>query len=193
MSYRQIRPFDPAKMGTKENWCLANCMYGYEPPIPPKYPDAKSAMQANKDAGTLHPMDTLPLNCSVPVFADTPSEWEHVMVADKGVLYSDGKVVSFDRFNFFGWGESLNDVPVVEYVPDPEPQPEPTPAPDNGFKVGDKVVPTALIDYYGTPLIQWDDYYYITELNGDRAVLCADRNGNMEVWCAMNTNNIRKV
>lgn len=195
MSYVQVRPFNPSKMGTRKNWCLANCMAGFEPPVPSKYPDAKSAMQANKDAGTLHPMDTLPLNCAVPVFADTPSQWEHVMVCDKGVMWSDGQIVDAGNFNYFGWGESLNDVRIVDYVPDPEPQPEPTPAPepDDGFKVGDKVVPITLVDYYGTPLIQYDDFYTISEINGDRVVLTAPRGDKMEIWCAMNINNIRKA
>lgn len=193
--YKQVRNFNPSKMGTRPNWCLANCMQGFEPPIPPKYPDAKAAMQANRNAGTLHNMDTLPLNCAVPVFADTPSQWEHVMVCDKGIMYSDGTIVDAKNFTYFGWGETLNDVRIVEYVPDPEPAPEPTPAPapEPEFKVGDKVVPINLVDYYGTPLIQFDDYYTIIEINGDRAVLAAPRGDRMEVWAAMNTNNIRKV
>ena len=195
MSYVQVRPFNPSKMGTRKNWCLANCMTGFEPPVPSKYPDAKSAMQANKDAGTLHSMDTLPLNCAVPVFADTPSQWEHVMVCDKGTMWSDGQIVDAGKFNYFGWGETLNDVRIVDYVPDPEPQPEPTPTPepDDGFKVGDKVVPITLVDYYGTPLIQYDDVYTISEINGDRVVLTAPRGDKMEIWCAMNINNIRKA
>lgn len=72
----------------------------------------------------------------------------------------------------------------------PAPAPEPTPEP---FKVGDKVVPTKLVDYNGTPLVQYDDYYTISEINGDRAVLTAPRNGQPVVWAAMNTANIRKA
>lgn len=56
------------------------------------------------------------------------------------------------------------------------------------FDVGDKVVPTKLIDYNGTPVVQNDKYYTITEIVGDRAVLSA-RN---QVWCAMHTDNIKK-
>ena len=88
MSYKQVRNFNPAKMGTRKGYCLQNCRIAFEPEIPPLYMDAKEAMQANRNAGTLHNMDSLPLNCSVPVFADTPSEYEHVMVCDKGVMYS---------------------------------------------------------------------------------------------------------
>lgn len=67
--------------------------------------------------------------------------------------------------------------------------PAPTPTPEPTFKVGDKVVPTKLVDYNGTPLVQYDDYYTISELNGDRAVLTA----RGAVWAAMNTANLRKV
>ena len=74
-------------------------------------------------------------------------------------------------------------------------QPTQTPqhTPSTGFKVGDKVVPIKLVDYNGTHLIQYDPYYYITELKGNRAVLSANRNGKYYVWAAMNTNNIKKI
>lgn len=70
----------------------------------------------------------------------------------------------------------------------PEPAPAPTPAPAS-FKVGDVVVPTRLVDYNGTPLVQYDPAYTISEINGDRAVLVA----RGAVWAAMNTKDIRKA
>lgn len=72
-------------------------------------------------------------------------------------------------------------------LPKPEPKPEPV---QEKFKVGDLVVPIKLVDYDGTRLIQWDSYYTISELKGDRAVLTAPRNGVPVVWAAMNTNNL---
>lgn len=62
-----------------------------------------------------------------------------------------------------------------------------TPSSD-GFSVGDTVVPIRLVDYNGTPLVQYDDTYTISELNGNRAVLTA----RGQVWAAMNTADIRK-
>lgn len=59
--------------------------------------------------------------------------------------------------------------------------------PDTGFKVGDSVVPTKLIDWNGTQLKQWDDAYTISELKGKRAVL----NARGAVWAAISTDNIR--
>lgn len=58
-----------------------------------------------------------------------------------------------------------------------------------GFKVGDVVVPTRLVDYNGTPLVQYDPTYTISQINGDRAVLTA----RGAVWAAMRTSDIRKA
>lgn len=190
---KQVVPFDLSKMGTRQGWCEANVREGYG--LPAVFLDAKADMEFNRDRGLLHPMDTLPKNGAVPVFVDTASEYEHVMVAIDGVLYSDGvKVDDWSKWKFFGWGESFESYRVVDIVPDPVPEPEPTPTPEPvGFKEGDIVVPTRLVDYNGTPLVQYDDNYVITQINGDRAVLSANRNGKLIVWAAMNTKDIKKA
>lgn len=85
---------------------------------------------------------------------------------------------------------------IVE-VSTPAPVPMPTPQPavvppepvQPTFAVGDVVIPTALVDYTGTHLTQWDQSYTITEITGDRAVLSA----RDAVWAAMSTANIKKV
>ena len=69
-------------------------------------------------------------------------------------------------------------------------KPEP---PTSDIHVGDWVVPIKLINYYGTPLTQYDDKYIVTEIYGDRAVCCAKRDGQYQVWASMNVNNLRKV
>lgn len=78
----------------------------------------------------------------------------------------------------------------------PEPQPTPpapTPTPTpSGFAVGDKVVPKKYVDYYGTPLRKTRDYYFISSISGNRAVLSAD-SVNGPIYAAMNTNNLTKV
>ena len=93
---------------------------------------------------------------------------------DRAVLVSDGVVYAAVNTNN------------LKKVDAPAPAPAPQPA---GFKVGDVVVPTRLVDYNGTPLVQYDDTYTISELNGDRAVLTA----RGAVWAAMNTKDIRKA
>lgn len=115
MEWKQDKPFDLNKMGHEHLMCLKNVRLAYG--IPAKYASAKDAMLANKNAGTLHPIDTLPKNVAVPVFVDTSSIYEHVEVADKGVFYSDGKKVTNPYSQkFFGWGETLNGVRIVEAV-----------------------------------------------------------------------------
>jgi hypothetical protein len=74
----------------------------------------------------------------------------------------------------------------------PTPAPTPTPAPSTGFKVGDKVTLKNWVDYNGTPLRKTRDYYYISQIIGDRAVLNAD-SVNGPVYCAASTGNLKKV
>ena len=135
--WEQKQPFDLSKMGKKPGMCLMNVRLAFD--VPPKYYDAKAAMLANKNAGTLHDISTLPQNVAVPVFVDTASINEHVEAADNGVFYSDGKRLTNPMSQtFFGWGETLNDVRIVEWVEDPEP--EPTPEPEKvwySYKQGD--------------------------------------------------------
>lgn len=67
-----------------------------------------------------------------------------------------------------------------------------TPAPQPAtpqIAVGDRVVPTSLVDYNGTPLTQYDDKYEVAEVVGDRVVLVA----RGQVWAAMNINHLRRV
>ena len=71
------------------------------------------------------------------------------------------------------------------------PAPEPTPEP-GGIAVGDKVLPIEFVDYNGTPLLKTRDFYYVSEINGDRAVLRADSMDGV-VYAAVNTNNLRKA
>lgn len=70
----------------------------------------------------------------------------------------------------------------VEELPASKPTPQP-----KGFKVGDKVVPTKLVSYNGTKLRQYDKYYTIGSLSGDKAVLTA----RGQIWATMNTKNIK--
>ncbi len=74
----------------------------------------------------------------------------------------------------------------------PEPQPVPPAPTPSEFAVGDKVVPKTYVDYYGTPLLKTRDYYFISSISGNRAVLSAD-SVNGVIYAAMNTNNITKV
>lgn len=63
------------------------------------------------------------------------------------------------------------------------------------FEIGDKVKPLKLVNYNGTPLVQYDSEYTIMEINGDRVVLGAPRGpkGTLEIWASMNINDIEKI
>lgn len=93
-----------------------------------------------------------------------------------------------------GWLKyaAKNGQPAPAPAPAPQPTPTPAPKPSSKFKVGDKVVPIKLVDYNGNAVYQFDPYYTITALDGDRAVLSADRKGQAVVWAAMNTKNLAK-
>ena len=56
------------------------------------------------------------------------------------------------------------------YSPEPAPTPTPEPAP-TGVKVGDKVTLKSWVDYNGTALRKTRDYYYVSQISGNRAVL----------------------
>lgn len=115
MAWEQVKPFSVAKMGTKKGYCLQNTRLGFGINVG-KYPSAKADMEANKKAGTLHAMPA-PSNVAVPVYVDTTSQYEHVMVCDKGVYYSDGrKLTSVAGMKFFGWGETCDGVRVVKHI-----------------------------------------------------------------------------
>lgn len=72
----------------------------------------------------------------------------------------------------------------------PAPTPTPTPTP-TGFKVGDRVTLTKWVAYDGTPLKKTRDYYFISQISGDRAVLNADSVSGV-VYAAVNTVNLVK-
>ena len=114
--------------------------------------------------------------------------WKVIMsqVDNKGNRTYNGKGGS-NRWQKHGY------LPYVDYTVEPEPTPEPTPEPSNDIKVGDWVIPIELVNYYGTPLTQYDEVYKVTEIDGDRAVCCAERHGEWQVWASMNVNNLRKV
>lgn len=188
IKWKQLVHFRIEDMGKRPGWCLANVREGFG--IAPKYADAKAAMEANKKDGTLHGIDTLPTDVAVPVFVDTPSPYEHVIVSDHGTLYSDGKrLTTLDGLVCFGWGETLNDTRIVEKVEVPDEKPEEKPVENDDIKVGDMVVPIELVDENGVKLIQYDPEYKVIQMSGDRVVLGARK----AVWAALKKDNVRKV
>lgn len=116
MAWQQVKNFSLSKMGTRAGWCLMNCRLGFGI-NKGTYASAKADMEAQRKKGTLHDISSLPKNVAVPVYLDTSSPYEHVMVCDKGTYYSDGKKLSSTKgLKFFGWGECCDGVRVVKKV-----------------------------------------------------------------------------
>lgn len=117
MAYKQVRQFNLSKMGHKRGWCLQNVRLGFG--IGPKYLNAKLDMLAQRKNGTLH-SGVPPINISVPVYCDTSALAEHVVVWDKGKVYSDGVLQKngLAGFKSFGWGELCDGTRVVEWTKD---------------------------------------------------------------------------
>ena len=102
-------------MGTQKGWCLKNTRLGFGITTG-TFNSAKADMQSQKSKGTLHKMPA-PSNVSVPVYVDSVSVYEHVVVCDHGIFYSDGKKIA-QPAHIFGWGELCDGVRVVKWVND---------------------------------------------------------------------------
>lgn len=123
MSWKQIKNFNPASMGTKSGWCLQNTRLGFGIGSG-SLPSAKADMQNNRNKGTLHPMSEYDNSISVPVYIDSTNVYEHIGCLHHGVYYSDGRVATLPTARVFGWGEICDGVRVVEKVV-PQPQSKP--------------------------------------------------------------------
>ena len=133
MPYKQVKPFDQSKGGKKPGYCLQNTRLGYG--IAPKYDNAAQAWKSTEQ----HKDRNVPQGVDVPLYYDYGSE-DHVNVRlANGKVWSDGNLyASIEDYEakkaprFLGWGESVNGVRVIEYVPDP---PKPQAAGPTAFRV----------------------------------------------------------
>lgn len=64
---------------------------------------------------------------------------------------------------------------------------------DDKIKVGDKVTLTNWVDFNGTRLAKTRDYYYVSQLFDNRAVLRADNAQSGPIYAAVNVAYLRKV
>lgn len=119
MGFKQIRNFNPRAMGTRQGYCLQNVRLGFGIKSG-TYPSAKADMAAQKKNGTFHAGNP-PASIAVPVYCDTASKFEHVVVSDHGAVYSDGKRIQngLKAYKVFGWGECCDGKRVVEPINEP--------------------------------------------------------------------------
>jgi hypothetical protein len=133
MPWKQERNIVISQMGSKKGMCLQNSRIAANPDIPAKYLTARVA--ASK--ALLHP-GAAPKGLWVPLYFDfwatvdgVYKNWGHVgWQSPDGAFYSDGtkypNVEEYERThapNYIGWGELMNDVRIISYVPDPKPAP----------------------------------------------------------------------
>lgn len=116
MAWQQVKQFNISQMGRRTDWCLQNCRLGFGIKTG-HFDSAKADMESQWKNRTLHNISTLPKNCAVPVYVDTSSPYEHVVVVDHGIWYSDGvKIKPISKV--YGWGELCDGVRVVKKVED---------------------------------------------------------------------------
>lgn len=133
MAYKQTRNFTLSRMGRQTGWCLQNCRLAFGINRG-HYASAKADMEAQRAAGTLH-TGTPPNNVAVPVYCDTTSIYEHVVIWDRGTVYSDGVRVpnGLAAYKVFGWGELCDGERVVEWQADPQVMPAGNFLPPRGY------------------------------------------------------------
>lgn len=140
MAYKQLKDFNPSKAGSQKGMCLKNTRLGYG--IAPKYADAWAAWLNTQQ----HKNRNIPAGVEVPLYysytttiGGVRKNYGHINVrlAD-GRVWSDGDIFAsleaYERAKlpvFVGWGESINNVRVIEYVSESQ-----IPAPTGGsFRV----------------------------------------------------------
>jgi len=141
-------------------------------------------------------VDQLKLNRDMNVRLGTETTSESIGLAKVGSIfnYYDFKkgnsstwyAITEDKTQWIAGVSNDGKTKYCDIMPKEEPKPVPPEPTPETFKVGDIVVPTRLVNYRGTPVIQYDPWYKITELHGDRAVLSA----RGQIWAAMNTKDI---
>lgn len=114
----QVRTFNLANMGTTPGWCLMNCRLGFGINTG-TYASARADMNAQRANGTLHDAgQNPPAYIQVPVYIDTGVADGHVVVWDRGTVYSDGVLIQnglayYGMGNIWGWGELCDGARVV--------------------------------------------------------------------------------
>lgn len=113
--YEQTVEGNPARMGKQKGWCLQNTRLAFGFKVG-KYASARADAQAQIKNGTIHSIDTLPTNVSVPVYIKiSGSKYDHVILSHFGVFYSDGKKIDRNYYkNYYGWGEFCDGQRVVK-------------------------------------------------------------------------------
>ena len=101
-------------MGSTPGMCLKNCRLGFGISSG-HFASARDDWEDQQANGTLH-TGYPPSYLQVPVYCDTGTVNGHVVVWDRGTVWSDGAVVpeGLSHYsNIIGWGELCDNVRVV--------------------------------------------------------------------------------
>lgn len=118
-TWTQVRSFNLANMGTTPGYCLMNCRLGFNINTG-TYASAIADKNAQATNGTLHDAGSAPpMELQVPVYINTGDPNGHVVVWDKGTVYSDGTKITtglnyYGLGNVWGWGEFCDGARVVQ-------------------------------------------------------------------------------
>lgn len=113
----QTMLFNSANMGSTPGMCLQNCRKGFGIQSG-TFPSARADWESQIANGTLH-TGYPPSYLQVPVYADTGTVNGHVVVWDRGTVWSDGAIVEDGLTHYsriIGWGELCDGVRVVHRV-----------------------------------------------------------------------------
>jgi len=125
MTYKQVKGFNQSTAGKVKGYCLQNVRKGYG--IASKYPTAIAAWQNTQQ----HTDRGFPIGIDVPLFYTFGKDGHVNVLLTNGTLWSDGTIyknlesylTSHTSVKYLGWGETLNNVRVIEYVADSKPAP----------------------------------------------------------------------
>lgn len=134
--YKQVIAFNQSLAGKVYGYCLQNVRKGFG--ISSKYPTAIEAWQHTQQ----HKNRNVPVGIDVPLFY-TFRTYGHINVRlANGKVWSDGviygSIADYENKKepvFIGWGESVNGVSVIKYVPDPVPAPPVSKLPPIGSRI----------------------------------------------------------
>lgn len=107
MYFKQVKEFDPERMGRRAGFALSNVAEGFGIPDR-RFVTTKQDYEYQIEKRTIHSMDALPYEVSVPVFLETTCPYGFVGVWHEGNLYVDGRKHNRWLIKAIGWGESVN-------------------------------------------------------------------------------------
>lgn len=117
VDYIQVRLFNSADMGSTPGMCLMNCRLGFGISTG-HFANARADWTDQQNNGTLHG-GYPPSYLQVPVYIDTGTVDGHVVVWDRGTVWSDGAVIQQGLSyysNIIGWGELCDNTRVVQRI-----------------------------------------------------------------------------